>query len=196
MKNIPYLLIYIRLCLGPVIIYLAYHGYDRLIAVLMTIGLLSDIFDGIIARQLSISTEKLRRCDSQTDLVFWLSVFYSSWVLHSTVLKNHIVPLVVLVCMELLCYLISIYRFRREASAHAYLSKLFGLMMFFAFFNLFYFGQGGIVLLSAIIIGLISYIDGILIVLTLPRWTHDVPSCYHAYLIKKGKEIKKYKLFN
>jgi CDP-diacylglycerol--glycerol-3-phosphate 3-phosphatidyltransferase len=41
-----------------------------LMLTLMYFGLLTDIFDGIIARKVGVSSEKLRRLDSQTDLVF------------------------------------------------------------------------------------------------------------------------------
>jgi len=30
----------------------------------------------------------------------------------------------------------------------------------------------------------------------LKDWTNDIPSLYHAVLIRKGKEIKRHKLFN
>ncbi len=162
----------------------------------MTFGLLTDIFDGIIARQLNISNEKLRRLDSQTDLIFWLSIGFSAWHLKSGILENYTVSISVIFIMEILCYVISIYKFGRETCTHAYLSKLFGLSMFVAFFNLIAFNQGGIVLFSAVLIGLISHIDRILITLILNQWTYDVPSFYHAILIRQGKKIKKFKLFN
>jgi CDP-diacylglycerol--glycerol-3-phosphate 3-phosphatidyltransferase len=198
MKSIPYLLILTRFLLAPTIVLIAYqmNNCGFILAILMTIGLLTDIFDGIIARKLSLSTEKLRRMDSQTDLIFWLAIGYASWLLQSDILKNYVPSIVTIFSMEILCYAISIVKFKRETCTHAYLSKLFGLAMFAAFFNLLAFGQGGPVLVFAIIVGLISHLDRILITLILPHWTFDVPSFYHAYQIRKGKEIKKYKLFN
>ena len=73
MKNTPILLIILRLLLGPVMIALTYNYGDKIrteLVVLIFVGLLSDIFDGIIARRLGIASEKLRRMDSQTDLIF------------------------------------------------------------------------------------------------------------------------------
>ncbi|PZU04317.1 MAG: CDP-alcohol phosphatidyltransferase, partial [Chryseobacterium sp.] len=72
MKTIPYILIIIRFLLAPIILFLAYfQGIESrfLLLTLMHFGLLTDIFDGIIARKIGASSEKLRRLDSQTDLV-------------------------------------------------------------------------------------------------------------------------------
>lgn len=196
--SIAYILILIRLLLAPTIVLFAmfYKDSGSVIVMLMTIGLLTDIFDGIVARHFNISSEKMRRMDSQTDLVFWLAVGYSSWHLFSDILQEYTFPIALMFFMELMCYVISIYKFKKETCTHAYLSKLFGIAMFVAFFNLFAFSKGGSTLTFAIIVGLISHLDRILITLILPKWAFDIPSFYHAYLARQGKEIKRYKIFN
>jgi len=65
-----------------------------------------------------------------------------------------------------------------------------------AFTSLIGFNHAGIPFTMAIVLGLVSHIDRILITLILPAWTHDVPSAYHAYLIRKGIDFKRNKLFN
>ena len=70
MKRIPIALIYSRLFIGIVIIFISSFQikYYKIIAIgLLSLGLLTDIFDGIIARKLNVSTEKLRRQDSAID---------------------------------------------------------------------------------------------------------------------------------
>lgn len=113
MKSIPYILILTRLLLAPTIVLIAFNfeNCEFLIVTLMTVGLLTDIFDGIIARQLNISNEKLRRLDSQTDLIFWLSIGFSAWHLKSEILGNYTISISVIFTMEILCYVISIYKF-------------------------------------------------------------------------------------
>jgi len=98
--------------------------------------------------------------------------------------------------MEGLCYLISIIRFGKETCTHAILSKIWGLTLLTAFTSLVGFNHAGIPFALAIIFGLISHVDRILITLILPVWTHDIPSFYHAYLIRKGVDFKKNKLLN
>jgi len=73
MKKIPFLLIYSRIVIALVIIFLAWlkvDNYSFIITILILVGLFTDIFDGIIARKLYVSTEKLRIWDSNVDMFF------------------------------------------------------------------------------------------------------------------------------
>lgn len=162
----------------------------------MYLGLLSDIFDGIIARHLNVSSTKLRRFDSQTDMLFWLSIGISTWMLYPDLIRNNSIPISIIFVMEGMCYFISIIKFKRETCTHAFLSKLWGITLLIAFTSLIGFNHAGTPFYLAIIFGLISHADRILITLILPKWTQDIPSFYHAYLIRKNIDFKKYKLFN
>ena len=199
MKNIPYVLIGFRLLLAPVMIFVTYQWGSQVrmfLVILIILGLLSDIFDGIVARQQGISTANMRRLDSQVDMIFWLSIGWCSWVLHPEIIKAHWISVAFIIFMEVTTYVISISKFGKETCTHALLSKAWGLTLCAAFISLIGFGHAGIPFQLAIIFGLISHIDVLLIVLFLPVWTHDVPSAYHAWRIQKGKSIKRNKLFN
>ena len=175
-----------------------YKGTQATSAILwlLYLGLLSDIFDGIIARKLGVADLHLRRIDSQVDLVFWLSVGFTAYMLHPETIRQYRWPIVILFAGEASCYLVSFIRFGKETCTHAWASKLFGLCMLMAFTTLIGFGTGGYFMLQALVVGYLSHLDRILITLVIPHWTHDIPSVYHAYLIKKGKPFTRYKLFN
>ncbi|MCT3691939.1 CDP-alcohol phosphatidyltransferase family protein [Elizabethkingia anophelis] len=194
MKNIPYILIATRFILAPVILILAYLKGDELrilLLVLMYFGLFTDIFDGIIARKAGVSSEKLRRLDSQTDLIFWLCIGFAAYLLNPELIKEHWGGIALIFIMEALCYIISLVKFGKETCTHAFLSKLWGLSLLFAFTGLIGLQQAGFFFYLAIVLGFVSHVDVILIVLFLPKWQHDVPSSYHAWRIRKGKDIKK-----
>ena len=197
--NIPKALILFRLILAPVILALAYFiGDDSkiTIVVLMYLGLISDILDGIVARKQGISSAGLRRMDSQTDMVFWLSIGFATWILYPQLIANHYVSIYVILAMEVACYVISLVKFKKETCTHAFLSKLWGITLLIAFTSLIGFNHAGIPFTLAIVMGLISHIDRILITILLPKWTHDIPSAYHAYLIRKGIDFKRNNLLN
>jgi CDP-diacylglycerol--glycerol-3-phosphate 3-phosphatidyltransferase len=199
MKKLPVLLIFFRLLLGPVMIALTYN-YGKssapVLVVLLFLGMLSDIFDGIVARSTGVSTAKLRRMDSQTDLVFWLCAGWCAWLLHPHIIINDQYAIITIFVMEAATYVLSILKFGKETCTHAWLSKLWGITLFIALTSIIGFGYGGVPLALAVIFGIVSHIDVYLIILLLPEWTHDVPSCYHAWLIRKGKPFKKYRMFN
>lgn len=199
MKIIPYLLIATRFCLAPVILLLAYFKGEEsrfLILSLMYFGLLTDIFDGIIARKAGVSSEKLRRLDSQTDLIFWLSLGFAAYFLNSELIKNEWKGVALIFVMEALCYVISWLKFGKETCTHAFLSKMWGLSLLIAFTYLIGFQQAGWAFYLTVVLGFIAHIDVILIILILPKWQYDVPSAYHAWKIRKGKQRKKTIFFN
>lgn len=197
--NIPKVLILFRLLLAPIILGLAYFKGDDskiTIVVLMYLGLISDILDGIVARKQGVSSTSLRRMDSQTDMVFWLSIGFSTWILYPQLIANNYVSIYVILAMEVACYVISLVKFKKETCTHAFLSKLWGITLLVAFTSLIGFNHSGIPFALAIVMGLISHIDRILITIILPKWTHDIPSAYHAYLIRKGIYFKRNDLLN
>ncbi len=192
--NVPIALIVFRFLLAPIILSLSYfigESSKPIILILMYLGLISDILDGIIARKQNISSEKLRRMDSQTDMIFWLSIGFATWILYPKLISDNSIAIWTILGMEVACYVISIIRFKRETCTHAFLSKLWGITLLIAFTSLIGFNHAGIPFFTAIIMGLISHIDRILITLILPKWTHDIPSAYHAYLIRKGVDFKR-----
>lgn len=199
MKRIPVALILYRLLSGFVILFLAaryHHHYKGLICLLVFLGLVSDIMDGIVARHAGIATASLRRMDSQTDMVFWLCTGFASWYMWPEVIAAHKYSVALLLAMEASCYAISLLKFKRETCTHAWLSKLWGITLCIAFFFLLMYGQAGFLFSLCVVTGIVSHIDRIIITLALPGWTHDIPSAYHAFLIKKGRPFRKYKLFN
>jgi CDP-diacylglycerol--glycerol-3-phosphate 3-phosphatidyltransferase len=199
MKKLPYILIITRFILAPIIISLAYFKGEEskfLILILMYFGLLTDIFDGIIARKVGVSSEKLRRLDSQTDLIFWLSLGFASYFLNPELIKNEWEGILLIFIMEALCYLVSFLKFRKETCTHAFLSKMWGLSLLIALTYLIGFQQTGWAFYLTIVLGIISHIDVILIILLLPKWQYDVPSSYHAWRIRNGKQRKKTIFFN
>ncbi len=199
MKQFPYALILFRFLCAPVMLCLGYFyqtQYRKLIVVLLFLGLLSDIFDGIIARKQNTSTAKMRRLDSQTDMIFWLSAGFTAWFIWPQTISENSLVIWILLGMEASCYLVSILKFGRETCTHAYLSKFWGLTLLAAFTDLILNGNAGFLFYCCLCAGIISHLDRILITLILPKWQHDVPSAYHAYLIRKGKTFKKFVLFN
>lgn len=71
--SIPLGLIYSRLLLGVGLVALAWsHAphYGAWASGLLVLAVLTDVLDGVVARQLGVSTQGLRRLDSSIDQVF------------------------------------------------------------------------------------------------------------------------------
>lgn len=157
---------------------------------------MSDIFEGIIARRLGISTAKLRRMDSTVDQFFWLAVVASCYIIAPEFFKSNLIQILVLIGLEAACYVISFVKFRKEVATHAISSKIWTLILFATLIQIIAVTHSVILFNTCLYVGIITRIEIISIFLIIKNWTNDVPSVYHAVLIRKGKSIKRHKLFN
>jgi phosphatidylglycerophosphate synthase len=199
MKKIPVLLIYSRVVLGVAILLLSCVQpcyFRAIIITFIAIGLLTDIFDGIIARRLGISSEKLRRLDSAIDQVFWILILVAACIIAPDFYKSQFSKLIVIIALEAFTYLLCFIRFRKEVATHAILSKIWTLTIFAAIIETIATGGSPWLFDLCYILGIITRLEIIFILLLLRQWTNDVPSIYHALLIRNGKKIKRNKWFN
>lgn len=200
MKNqIPRILIFSRLVIGFIIIILSYinvENYKVLAVSLLTVGLLSDIFDGIIARKLSISTQTLRRLDSTIDQIFFICVVVATYMQCEDFFLSNKLLFFSLIGLEALTYVVSFIKFQKEIATHTIGAKIWTLVLFATLIEIILQCQSNTLFLFCFWIGVVTRFEIIAILLILKKWTNDVPTFYHALLLRKGKEIKRNKLFN
>ena len=191
------LLIYSRLAIGLSIIILSLMKIDhyKTIAItLFTIGLLTDIFDGIIARKLNISTQKLRRLDSSIDQIFFISFAIATYIECPEFFKLNSIKLAILFSFEGLTYLICFLKFRKEIATHTIGAKLWTLLLFATLVQIIVQLQSGFLFNCCFWVGLITRLEIIAIIFALKKWTNDVPTFYHSLKLRKGIAIKRHKL--
>jgi phosphatidylglycerophosphate synthase len=194
----PLALTLTRLVLGPIMLLLAWlhPSPGTWLAAGVVVGFLTDLFDGIVARYLGVATSGLRRLDSQTDLVFWLSVLGSVFVARwDTAMANlgYIAGMLVLECS---LYAISFAKFRREPCTHAYSAKAWSVLAVVGFVTVLAFNDAVYAFAAMFFTFALSWVDIVAILLILPQWRSDVPSCYHAWLIRRGSAFRTWKLFH
>jgi len=184
--RVPFLLTALRAALAPVMIMLALNPPASAgFAICLIVALLSDIFDGKIARRLGIATPNLRRLDSIADSIFYAAATWCLWLLHPDIITDNLPALILLLALELTRYLFDFIKFRKEASYHMWSSKLWGLCLFAGFFCALVFGTTGWPVYLAIYCGLLADCEGLLISAILPRWKNDVPTFVHALRIRR-----------
>lgn len=184
---IPLSLTLLRAALAPLMVYLAHYApRPAWFAACLVAALLSDIFDGVIARRLDVATPALRRLDSIADSIFYAAAIYVVWVLNPQVILDHLGPLALLLALEGIRYAFDFWKFRREASYHMWSSKLWGLVLFVAFFAVLVLDRAEPWVAAAIWLGILADTEGLLISAVLPNWKNDVPTLFHALRIREG----------
>jgi phosphatidylglycerophosphate synthase len=199
LSKIPILLIFGRLIIGFFILYaslVAINNYAIIVTILISLGLLSDIFDGIIARKLNVSTEKLRRLDSTIDQVFYLCIVLASYINCPAFFKDQKIEIAIILAVEALAYLVCFLKFKKEIAYHSLGAKIWSLFLFALLIQITFTCSSNIIFQLVFWIGIITRLEIIAITLVLKKWTNYIPSVYHAFLLRKGKTIKRNKLFN
>lgn len=184
--------------MGLVIVGLAVfqvNNFKIWIVILLTLGLLTDIFDGIIARSLGIASQQIRRLDSSVDQIFFIATAIGAYLLCPNFFNENAVMLIVLLSVEALTYAVSFLKFKKEIATHSWGAKLWTLILFATLTQLILQCQSGVLFTICFWLGLLTRLEIILIILTLRTWTNDVPTVYHALALRRGEEIKRYKLF-
>lgn len=186
-ERIPILLTAVRAFLAPIVALLSvYAPRPEAFAACLVVALLSDIFDGIIARHLNVATPTLRRLDSGADTLFYAACAFAVWRLYPAAIAERIVPVCILVTLEIFRYVFDFAKFGREASYHMWSSKLWGMSLFVGFLSTLVFRSAGAALSFAIYAGILADLEGVAISVLLPRWQADIPSFVHALRVRRN----------
>jgi phosphatidylglycerophosphate synthase len=198
-RAIPYILIYSRLAMGGLLLILSsihFTSYSVVAIILLITAVVTDIFDGIIARQLNVSTQRMRRMDSAVDQVFWILTLVSTFIYCKNFFIENLTEIALLLGLEFLTYLVCYLKFRKEVATHAIASKIWTLSMLALIVQVTIDCSSTVLFQVCFYLGVASRLEIVAILLLLKEWTSDVPTFYHAILLRKGKPIKRHKLFN
>lgn len=181
MKYLPITLVITRFFIAPLLLWDALDGQTSFWFLVGYISaFVSDIFDGVIARRLKVSTAKLRQADSWADVCLYSIIAISAWLVHREAIIAFRTPLLIVVFAQLLWWVVNLVKYGKPASYHTYSAKIWGITLFIATIALFGFNYAGIFLWIAIIVGIIHTVEEIAMTLILPQWTHDVSSFVRA----------------
>jgi CDP-diacylglycerol--glycerol-3-phosphate 3-phosphatidyltransferase len=177
----------LRLLLAPVLVWLVYAGAPGVVfAGVVLVAFVSDYFDGVIARKLGVASAELRHFDSRADLVFYATAAWAVWRLHPDVVRSVALPGLVVIGLDVVRHVFDFAKFGRDVAYHAWSSKVWGLSLALALVLLMGFGVSQPFVGITVILGLIAQIEGLLISVALPVWTHDVPTLIHALRIRNA----------
>jgi CDP-diacylglycerol--glycerol-3-phosphate 3-phosphatidyltransferase len=175
----------LRLALAPVALAVSTaNAAGPVIAIVLVVGFLSDVFDGVVARHYRVATPGLRRLDSTVDTVFYLAIAYAVFRLHPAPLRALAWPIGIVLVGEALNYVAAYLVFKRGAGYHAWSAKAWGALLFVALLLLLASGSSAL-LPVALVLGVIAQADTLAITLALPVWQSDVPSAWHAVRMRR-----------
>jgi len=138
LSHIPSLLVGMRFTIAPLLVFDALdHKTSSWFIIGYIIAVLSDIFDGIIARRLKVSTSLLRQADSWADICLYFCVAISVWLVYPQIIIDFRLPLLSAIAIQLILFAISLIKFQKFPSFHTYTAKAWGLTLLIATVGLF-----------------------------------------------------------
>ncbi|MEM8779966.1 MAG: CDP-alcohol phosphatidyltransferase family protein [Cyanobacteria bacterium P01_G01_bin.49] len=183
--HLPSILIGFRFVIAPLLLVDALDSNTSWFFVFgYILAVLSDIFDGIIARHLKVSTVQLRQADSWADICLYLCVAMSTWLVFPQVLIDFQIPLLLGIAAQLSLFSISLIKFGKFPSFHTYTAKLWGLTLLIATVSLFGFNYPHTLWL-AIAFCWLNSLEEIIMVLVLSEWQCDNLSIFEVIKLRK-----------
>lgn len=186
MHKIPWYLIYLRLLLTVVAVLFGYFhilGFNYIL--LLAIAAATDYYDGVLARKFKVETAKLRQWDSVADTIFFMGVLAGMWLAYPQVYSEYAWAVYTIIGLEAVRYVIDIAKFKRGASYHAWSAKIFGVSLLAATIAIMGFGVSKPFFAIAIIMGILSELEGLLMSLILNEWTYNIKHVGIAIQMRK-----------
>jgi CDP-diacylglycerol--glycerol-3-phosphate 3-phosphatidyltransferase len=178
-RHLPFALTTLRLLLGPVALACALMDVSRWFYLpILVIATLSDIYDGVLARRFGVATPALRRYDSVTDVIYYLFILASAFLLCRPVIAQNWLFIVLILLSEAGCILVSCLRFGKYPATHSYLAKFYGLCLLAALIALLVFNASAWVIIALTVVALVTNVEIILIHFIMDAPPVDVRSIF------------------
>ncbi len=194
---IPWTMVVGRAALGPVVVLGERCGWNGIaLAGIVLAALLSDIFDGVLARRWKTDTAALRLSDTLADTAFYLCVATAIGFGMPAVWHECQSGVLVVFGCEALHFAFDFAKFGKPASYHSYLAKTWGLVLAVAVVVTFATQHVSIWMSAAVVLGVLSNVETLAMSLMLPVWRRDVKTMAVAWrmrrdLLRKQVEVKR-----
>jgi CDP-diacylglycerol--glycerol-3-phosphate 3-phosphatidyltransferase len=181
-----------RAMLGPVLIAGERCGWSGLgLAGLVVAALVSDIFDGVLARRWRCDTAGVRLFDSMADTVFYACVAVALWIGMPQVWHLNGGLLAAVLALEAGRFAMDFAKFGKPASYHSYLAKTWGLVLAAAVTASLATGHPSVLIPVALALGVACNLEGIAMSLILPVWRQDLKTLAAARRLQQELRSRK-----
>lgn len=168
-KQVPNILSGWRLLSFPLVMYFIFTHQREAFILLLSINLITDILDGLIARVFKLQTNFGARLDSLADMGTYIAAFtafiYLEWPFVSS--KGWVFS--VLIFLWILPQFISLIRFRRPPHFHLWSNKFAGYLQGIFIFTYFNWGNSEIYFWVMWGVSVLAFLEELIVVIRIPQ---------------------------
>ena len=177
--SIPNILSLSRLCMVPVLLWLAWCGDGSTFLLLLAFSLLTDCFDGYLARTLGQTTELGARLDTWADVLTYGAMAFGlmwAWPEQYQGVRWYVL---LAIAANLPPIVACLWRFGCFPSFHTWSAKGAALLLAPAFFWLTLFEDSSLPFRIVVLLHVWVAIEEVLITFMLSQWRCNIPSVFH-----------------
>jgi len=190
-KHVPMALVAVRCLIAPFLVIDALDGETGLwFVILFVIAGITDVLDGMIARRYKVVSTMGSAMDGYADVLLYISILFCIWRVHPEIIKSFFIPILTVGATQVISWLVSLFKYSKITSYHTFGGKFWAVTLFVATFSIFAFNYAGILFWIAIIVGIASNIEDMMITLVTPYWAHDVSSIRDALKLRREHKPK------
>jgi len=171
--------------LAPVIAWLLMEHRAAFAGWLYIAAVVSDIYDGVIARKLGVVTLRLRLADGCADIWLFLCLLAGLWSGYRVLILSLAWPFGLAMTLQGLSWAFCFWRFGKMTSYHSFLAKLTALSLLLGILALLFAGTP-IPLAIALWIFAVSLIEEMAMTAVLRRYHHDVWNLAAAWRLRRS----------
>ena len=186
LRHVPNVLSGARALAVPVLLVLAFEEQRAAFTWVLIPALLSDIFDGWIARAFALESKLGAALDSVADSLMLFVSVYGIWVFHPEVICEHAWLCGIAVGLWALEDVLALARYGRLSSFHTYLSKVVANLLGFFIGWLFLFGFEPWMLYLAAGTSIVASLEELALLRVLPEWRADVRGLWWVLRERRG----------
>jgi CDP-diacylglycerol--glycerol-3-phosphate 3-phosphatidyltransferase len=176
--TIPNILSLYRIAVFPFILFLLFNKNEFLFAIFITISLVTDILDGLIARWFNMQTQIGARLDSWADSGTYILAFIAIYLFKWNEIEDHWLILLLFFSCWFFSYAFVIVKFKGLIGLHTYLFKITGYLQGGFIVCLFLFGFYPWFFYLCLLIGILACIEEMIIIYMLRAPASNVKGLY------------------
>ena len=186
LRHVPNALSGARALAVPVLLVLAFDEQRTAFTWVLIPALLSDVFDGWIARAFGLESKLGAALDSAADSLMLFVSVYGIWVFHPEVIREHAWLCGIAVGLWALEDVLALARYGRLSSFHTYLSKVVANLLGLFIGWLFLFGFEPWLLYLAAGASIVASLEELALLRVLPEWRADVRGLWWVLQERRG----------
>src|SRR5262245_20461489 len=167
-----------RIVIFPFILYLLFTKNESLFALFITISLVTDILDGLIARLFNIQTNIGVKLDSWADTGTYILAFIAIYLFRWNEVKNEWIIMAIFFISWISSYALVLLKFKSLIGLHTYLFKVTGYLQGAFIVILFLFGYKVWLFYLCLTVCSIACVVEIIMIMTITQPMSNVKGLY------------------